>query len=102
MMRETLLLLMSFIISCFQWIISKFILDYIFYVITKFSSFKKPITPSLDIIFKMTEQWIKDTFYVPEKSDGIRQLLLIINNLILVFLKTLKLNLLTTQIIILI
>ena len=60
---------------------SKFILDYIFMLLPNFE-FQKPITPSLDIIFKMAEKWIKDTFYVAAKSDGIRQLLLIINNLL--------------------
>ncbi|ORX41431.1 hypothetical protein BCR36DRAFT_311599, partial [Piromyces finnis] len=42
--------------------------------------FQKPITPSLDILFKNADTLVKDTFFVSAKTDGIRKLILVINN----------------------
>ncbi|ORX53812.1 hypothetical protein BCR36DRAFT_410967 [Piromyces finnis] len=59
--------------------ISGFIIDYLFMLLPNFE-FQKPITPSLDILFKNAETLIKDTFFVSAKTDGIRKLIIIINN----------------------
>ncbi|ORY21839.1 hypothetical protein LY90DRAFT_515888 [Neocallimastix californiae] len=44
-------------------------------------SIMKPITPSLDILYKEAKNLINDTFYVAAKTDGFRRLIIIINNL---------------------
>lgn len=59
--------------------ISGFIIDYLFMLLPNFE-FQKPITPSLDILFKNGESLVKDSFFVSAKTDGIRKLILVINN----------------------
>ncbi|ORX64138.1 hypothetical protein BCR32DRAFT_298190 [Anaeromyces robustus] len=59
---------------------SNFVLDYLFSLLRNFE-FQKPITPSLDILFKEAENLIHGTFYVAAKTDGFRRLIIIINNL---------------------
>ncbi|ORY16683.1 hypothetical protein LY90DRAFT_517732 [Neocallimastix californiae] len=60
---------------------SNFILDYLFFLMTNYE-FQKPISPSLDILYKEAKNLINDTFYVAAKTDGFRRLIIIINNLI--------------------
>ena len=60
---------------------SNFILDYLFFLMPNYE-FQKPITPSLDILYKEAKNLINDTFYVAAKTDGFRRLIIIINNLI--------------------
>ncbi|KAL6588348.1 hypothetical protein U3516DRAFT_871068, partial [Neocallimastix sp. 'constans'] len=59
---------------------SNFILDYLFFLMPNYE-FQKPITPSLDILYKEAKNLINDTFYVAAKTDGFRRLIIIINNL---------------------
>ncbi|KAG4081963.1 hypothetical protein H8356DRAFT_1066884 [Neocallimastix lanati (nom. inval.)] len=59
---------------------SNFILDYLFFLMPNYE-FQKPITPSLDILYKEAKNLINDTFYVAAKTDGFRRLIVIINNL---------------------
>ena len=57
-----------------------FILDYLFFLTPNYK-FQKPITPSLDILYKEAKKLINNTFYVADKTDGFRRLIIIINNL---------------------
>ena len=59
---------------------SLFVIDYLFLLLPNFE-FQKPITPSFDILFNNAKQLVEDTFYISIKADGIRKLLIIINNL---------------------
>ncbi|ORX73459.1 hypothetical protein BCR32DRAFT_285619 [Anaeromyces robustus] len=59
---------------------SNFILDYLFSLVPNFE-FQKPITPSLDILYKEAKNLIENTFYVAAKTDGFRRLIIVINNL---------------------
>ncbi|KAL6636091.1 hypothetical protein U3516DRAFT_848793 [Neocallimastix sp. 'constans'] len=59
---------------------SNFVLDYLFYLLPNFE-FQKPITPSLDTIFDIADDLVKNTFFVAAKTDGLRRLVIIINHL---------------------
>jgi len=59
---------------------STFITDYLFMLLPNFE-FQKPITPSFEILLNNVELLIKNTFYIAAKTDGLRKLLIIINNL---------------------
>ena len=53
---------------------------YLFYLLPNFE-FQKPIIPSLDTIFDIADDLVKNTFFVAAKTDGLRQLFIIINHL---------------------
>ena len=59
---------------------SIFITDYLFMLLPNFE-FQKPITPSFDVLFNNAKKLIEDKFFISLKTDGIRKLLIIINNL---------------------
>ncbi|ORX41534.1 hypothetical protein BCR36DRAFT_416709 [Piromyces finnis] len=54
--------------------------DYLFMLLPNFE-FQKPITPSFEILFNNSKKLIKNSFYIATKTDGLRKLLIIINNL---------------------
>jgi len=59
---------------------SNFVLDYLFYLLPNFE-FQKPITPSMDTIFDIADDLVKNTFFVAAKTDGLRLLVIITNHL---------------------
>jgi len=59
---------------------SIFISDYLFMILPNFE-FQKPITPSFDTLFNNAKKLVEDKFFISTKTDGVRKLLIIINNL---------------------